>query len=866
MSEKKPTISLQKNGPLKVSDVETFTNSRNEPIPTKKVMILCRCGASRKKPFCDGSHIADGFTDEKEEGRVRDKRISYKGKTITIHDNRGICSHAAYCTDNLPSVFRMGVKPWIDANGADPDVIKRVINTCPSGALSYSEKGIEYIDHKAEPEIHISRNGPYEIHGSVETVGFDPGDRASHEHYTLCRCGKSKNKPRCDGSHWYAAFTDDEALTILAANQARDTKEPGWIKVANKNEMKNGETKPLHIHHHQLVLSKINGKYGAIEGVCPHQGGPLMDGRVDNGVLRCPWHGHAFNPITGESLGSDRNVRAFRVEEREDGIYIEIKAPAKSAWTVSHIMVETMVNWGIRHVFGIVGHSNLGLAEAIRVQEEKGHMTYIGVRHEGAASFACSGYAKASGKPAACLSIAGPGATNLLTGLWDAKMDRVPVIALTGQVNTQFLGPGSFQEIDLKAAYEAVSAFSKVVLPGSSHAALMSLALKNAIVRRDVAHLIFPDEVQVRDAGAEMPMYPNGWISDSEITPSNESIRLAMYRINNAKRPVIIVGYGARESMSEIITFAEKLNAPVLTTFKAKGQIPDFHPLGCGVLGRSGTQVASWFMNHSDLLIVFGASFSHHTGIDQTKPLIQVDFDRMALGKFHSIDTPVWGETAITASIFTKRLSDRLLCIDCRREIADRWRLWREEKARRREAKSKRGLNSAVIFDILGKIVPENALFSLDVGDNTYSFGRYFECKDHRVILSGYLGSIGFSFPAAMGAYMAQSERPVISVSGDGGFGQYMAEFNTAVLYRMNITHVLLNNNELGKISREQRDANWPVWQTRLHNPNFAEYARACGGFGIRVTRTGDLHQALKEAISHKGPSLVEIMSDPELI
>jgi len=117
-----------------------------------------------------------------------------------------------------------------------------------------------------------------------------------------------------------------------------------------------------------------------------------------------------------------------------------------------------------------------------------------------------------------------------------------------------------------------------------------------------------------------------------------------------------------------------------------------------------------------------------------------------------------------------------------------------------------------------------------------------------------------------MGAYMAQSERPVISVSGDGGFGQYMAEFNTAVLYRMNITHVLLNNNELGKISREQRDAHWPVWQTRLHNPNFAEYAKACGGLGIRVTRTGDLHQALKDAISHKGPSLVEIITDPELI
>lgn len=756
MSEQKPKISAQKNGPLTVKNVEKFTNSRHEPIETKKVMALCRCGASRKKPFCDGTHVAKGFIDEKEEGREKDKRISYKGKKIIIHDNRGICSHAAYCTDLLPAVFKIGAKVWIDADGAPAERVKEIINMCPSGALGYTEEDIEYLDADgAEPGIHICRDGPYEIHGSIEFEDFDPGDRASHEHYTLCRCGKSKNKPRCDGSHWYAAFKDDEALTTAAANRV---------------------------------------------------------------------------------------------------------------WTVSHVMIETMVNWGIRHVFGIVGHSNSGIAEAVRVQEEKGHLTYIGIRHEGAAAFACSGYAKASGKPAACLSIAGPGATNLLSGLWDAKMDRVPVIALTGQVNTRFLGPGSFREIDLKAAFEAVTAFSKVVLPGSSHAELMCLAMKNAIVRRDVAHLIFPDEVQVQDAGVEAPAHPEGWLHDPEISPSKESIRLSMYRINTAKRPVIIVGYGARNSMKEIIALTEKLNAPVLTTFKAKGQISDFHPSGCGVLGRSGTPAAGWFMDNADLLIVFGASFSQHTGIDKTKPLIQVDFDPMALGKFHAVDTPVWGEAGITAAIFSENLKEKRLCIDCRQEIAERWALWRKEKARRREATSEKGLNSAAVFEILGNSVPENALFSLDVGSSAYSFGRYFECKDQRVILSGYLGSIGFSFPAAMGACMAQSERPVISISGDGGFAQYMAEFNTAVLYKMNLTHVLLNNGESGKISKEQRDANRPVRQTRLHNPNFAEYAQACGGFGVRVSRIEDLQQAIKDAVSYNGPALVEIITDPELI
>jgi len=866
MAKIKPKITPLKKGPYTVSDLEKFTNSRNEAITTKKIMALCRCGASQNKPFCDGSHITTGFEDVKKDNRVQDRRDSYQGKKITIHDNRGICSHAGYCTDNLPLVFRTGIKPWIDPEGASPRDIKKIIKMCPSGALGYSENNVEYANQKADPEIHVSRNGPLEIRGGIELEGFDLGDRASTEHYTLCRCGESKNKPRCDGSHWFAAFKDDEALTISAANQDKGQKEPEWIKIAEKKEMKNGETKPLNIKNLQIVLSKVNDKYGAIEGICPHQGGPLIDGRIDKGVIRCPWHGHAFNPITGESLGTDPTVKAFRVEEREDGIYIEMKRAIRSAWTVSHIIAETMVNWGIRHVFGMVGHSNLGMAEALRVQEKEGNITYISVRHEGAASFACSGYAKASGKPAVCLSIAGPGATNLLTGLWDAKMDRIPVIAITGQVNTQFLGPGSFQEIDLPAAFEAVSAFSKVVLPNSDQAKLMCLAIKNALVQRDVAHLIFPDEVQILDAKSNGPAYPDGWISDTKITPSEESLKLALYRISRASRPAIIVGYGARNNMNEVITLAEKLNAPVLTTFKAKGQISDFHPLGCGVLGRSGTQVASWFMNRSDLLIVFGASFSQHTGIDHTKPLIQIDFDRMALGKFHAVDTPLWGDVGLTAVIFTKRLPAKLNCINSRKEIAERWSLWRKEKTRRRKIQSRKGLNSATIFDILGKVVPENILFSLDVGNNTYSFGRYFECKNHRVILSGYLGSLGFSFPAAMGALMGQSERQVISISGDGGFGQYMTEFNTAVLYNMNLTHVLLNNNELGKISKEQRDANWPVWQTRLSNPDFAKYAKTCGGFGIKVSRKEDLESALKEAIRYQGPSLVEIITDPELI
>ena len=396
-------------------------------------------------------------------------------------------------------------------------------------------------------------------------------------------------------------------------------------------------------------------------------------------------------------------------------------------------------------------------------------MRFIGVRHEGAAAFACSGYAKLSGRPAACLSIAGPGATNLLTGLWDAKVDRAPVVALTGQINTQVMGPGAFQEIDLTSAFAAVSRFSQTILPGSDHAELAALALKTVIVERDVAHLIFPDEVQTLDAGTQDPSPRDGRISSVEITPP-EVIDFALYRIWRAKRPAIIVGYGARDGIGDVIALAECLRCPVLTTFKGKGLISDTHPLGAGVLGRSGTPVASGFMNQSDLLITFGASFSAHTGIATNKPIIQVDFDRMALGKFHGVDGPIWGDIGTTARILLQRLGEPTGQIDQRDELAQLWNGWREETRARAKKDNGTGVNSAVIFHELSEAVPDEAILSVDVGNNTYSFGRYFECKRQSVLMSGYLGSIGFGFPAAMGAWAAAPDRKVVSVSGDGGF------------------------------------------------------------------------------------------------
>jgi CDGSH-type Zn-finger protein len=207
--KKTPTITPTPNGPYLVKDLETLANRRGA-LETKSTMALCRCGGSSKKPFCDGTHARNGFSSAKLEGRVADSRDDYAGDGVTIHDNRGICAHAGRCTDGLPSAFRLQQEPWIDPNGASADEITATVRQCPSGALSYSTDGVEHRDREGDPAIFVAPNGPYVVSGGPDLLDTDRGQGASTEHFTMCRCGGSKNKPFCDGTHWHNKFTDDK--------------------------------------------------------------------------------------------------------------------------------------------------------------------------------------------------------------------------------------------------------------------------------------------------------------------------------------------------------------------------------------------------------------------------------------------------------------------------------------------------------------------------------------------------------------------------------------------------------------------------------------------------------------------------------
>ncbi|KRF25120.1 thiamine pyrophosphate-binding protein [Phycicoccus sp. Soil803] len=650
-----------------------------------------------------------------------------------------------------------------------------------------------------------------------------------------------------------------------------DSTTTSWHEVPPQDVPDEGRVRSVTVDGRSIALTRCGGHLGALENHCPHQGGPLGEGSIEGGLLRCPWHGYDYDPITGAPPGEladhlDDRVAAYEVEEGPGGVQVRLPDRLAPGRTVADVLVETLVAHGIDTVFGMVGHSNLGFADALRHAEERGELRFVGIRHEGAAAFAASAYGKLTGRPAACFAIAGPGSTNLLTGLYDAKLDGAPVVAISGQVPSRVLGRGAFQDLDLSAVFRDVAISTTTVQAGSDHAELAALAVKHARDGRGVAHLVLPDEVQAQPSSAPAGS-PDGRYSHSPVGPEPDALARAAELVASAVRPVLVVGHGARGAGREVIALGEQLGAPVLTTFKAKGLVPDTHPLGAGVLGRSGTPVASWLMNEADLLVVVGASFSNHTGIAPWQRIVQIDDTPTAIGRFDAVTADLLGDAAVAVPALAEAVRVAgARAQDQRDDVAARWAIWRAEKARRVADDRGRGVSAAAVFAALSEHLPVDAVVAVDVGNHAYSLGRYLESKGQPVLMSGYLGSIGFGYPAAMGAWAADPTRPVVAVTGDGGFGQYAMELTTAVHHGIPVKHVLLNNNSLGKISKEQLAADYPVWHTSLTNPDWAAYAALCGARGIRVTQRGELDAAMVELFATEGPVLLCVEQDPELL
>jgi pyruvate oxidase len=388
---------------------------------------------------------------------------------------------------------------------------------------------------------------------------------------------------------------------------------------------------------------------------------------------------------------------------------------------------------------------------------------------------------------------------------------------------------------------------------------LVNKALKYASLRRGVAQLSIPNDIQKQGLDARFCRREAG-IAAPWVIPDEKAIEMAVRAIDRAENPVIIAGWGAYGEGDSVLAFGRKIGSPILTTFRAKGIIPEDNEWLVGILGALGPPQARKLATDSDLLITLGVGFSKFTNVPLDKKMVQVDLNPIKLGK--GPDTVcLWGDCGLTlpkltAGVRAKNIEHIL------KEISGMKREWAEQ----REQEADPGavpIRPPYIMNVLSEIIPDNAVITLDVGENQWWFGRNFRMKRQRFAMSGYLGTMGFGFPAALAAKLAYPERQVFCITGDGGFSQSMSDFVTAVKYELPMVVVILNNRQLGMIQVEQLTEHYPNFGTDLLNPDFAAYAEACGGAGIKVDKPGELREAVERAMSLNIPVIVDIETDP---
>jgi thiamine pyrophosphate-dependent acetolactate synthase large subunit-like protein len=381
----------------------------------------------------------------------------------------------------------------------------------------------------------------------------------------------------------------------------------------------------------------------------------------------------------------------------------------------------------------------------------------------------------------------------------------------------------------------------------------VTLALKHALVERGVSHLAIPNDIQKELLEARIePM--EGRIPDFRIV-NTELIERAVHLIEEAERPVIIAGWGAKEQGDNLLKLAERIKAPIVTTFRAKGVVLEDYELSLGVLGGVGTPMARKYVNAADLLLVFGSSYSEKTNIPM-KRTIQVDIDPMNLAKEFPIELNILGDCGVILEKLLQKVKRRenQSVLEAVRIEKEKWYAQLEKEADSEASP----LRAPFIFDVLRETIDHDAIITIDVGDNGFWFGRNFMMKQHTLLMSGYLATMGFGLPSAIAAKLAFPDTQVVCIA------QVMGDFLTAVENNLDIIVVILNNKELAMISVEQKVEGYPKFATELKNPGFADYAISCGGVGYNVKEPNELREALEKAMAAKKPAIVDVATDPK--
>jgi pyruvate dehydrogenase (quinone)/pyruvate oxidase len=538
------------------------------------------------------------------------------------------------------------------------------------------------------------------------------------------------------------------------------------------------------------------------------------------------------------------------------------------ATTAADVLIEGIIDWGVDTVFGLPGDGINGIMEALRTRQDR--VRFIQVRHEEAAAFMACAYAKYTGRLGCCLATSGPGGIHLLNGLYDAKLDQAPVLAITGQTYSDLKGSNFQQEVNMVALFSDVSVYNQEVINPNQVAMLADEACRHALNHRGVAHITFPVDYQEKEPSGQLSMHKRpthtskAWQPPLAV-PEDEELRLAAFILNEAKRPVILVGQGARGATDEVIEIADKLGAPVVKALLGKEVLPDEHPLTTGGLGLLGTAPSQDAMEACDALLIIGSSFPYMEFLpkhDQAKG-VQIDDKADRIGLRFPVEVGLVGDakpTVAALSRYIERKSDRSFLEQAQAAMKEWWDLLRT-RAMRDEVPIK---PQRVAWE-LSELAAEDAIFSTDSGTNTVWAAQYFRIKaGQKFSCSGTLATMAPGLPYAIAAKLAYPERQSIALVGDGGFTMLMGEFATAVKYQLPIVVVIIKNNVLGQIKWEQIVfLGNPEYGCELQGINFAQFAEACGGLGLHVERPEEIRPALERAIRSGRPALVEVVVDP---
>ena len=533
--------------------------------------------------------------------------------------------------------------------------------------------------------------------------------------------------------------------------------------------------------------------------------------------------------------------------------------------SVAELIVAQLGLWGVQQIFGVPGRTVLDILDAVRDQAA---VRFVETRQEEAAALMASAYAKLTGRLSVCLGSAGPGVTNLLTGVEDAQTDGVPVLALCGRGSLDSVGRGAYQALDQHAIFETCSHFNYELSQASNTTETLMLASKAAIEKRGASRLGIPSNLE-RQVVSETPIGPEGHLIREHWAASPQRIAVAVEMLAGAQRPVILAGWGARHCRDVIARCAALFDAAVVTTCRAKGLLPDENPLALGVGGRFGSSIASDAVRAADVLLVVGSSLGENTTdgwtlISPDTTIAQIDLSPARIGRNYPVADPMVADAYLTLDEINRQAMP-IHRPQYRQHLETQKQDWMARIDQKAESDASPILPQRAIRE-LASVCADDAIVALDVGDHAVFFCQQFRMRNQTVVTSGHMGVLGFSVPAANAAQLAYPDRQVIALCGDGGFSAIMGEFLTAVQYKLPITVVVINNGEYGMTRTEEaHDGLTPAgFYTGLADCDFASFARACGGHGVRVRKPKDVHQALEEALSVRVPALVQIDVSPD--